>query len=119
MKYQVWWQPLRRRLVALLVKANRIDKQYLWAKYALAALLVGVYTFALGDNTLLDWFRMSSRKSYLQEEIAHFESIYKADSARLSVIKTQKDRVERIARERYLMKLPGEDIYIIKTADPK
>lgn len=105
--------------MALLVKANKMDKRYLWAKYAIATLLVAVYTFALGDNTLLDWVRMSSRKSYLQEDIEHFESIYKADSTRLSVIRTQKDRVERIARERYLMKSPGEDIYIIKTTDSK
>lgn len=111
------WIPLAQQgSRRLLRKLDLWDRQHSQAKYWIALILVAVYTLVLSDRPLWEYLRIQRRQMYLQGEIDRYLPIYQSDSARLQQIKTGRDPIVRIARERYLMKSPGEDIYIIKPA---
>ena len=55
------------------------------------------------------------RKAFLQKEYNYYRPRYEADSARLSEIKDNPELIEHIAREKYYMHAPGEELFIITT----
>ena len=50
----------------------------------------------------------------LNEEIAKYRKMYEEDTERLNELSTNPEAIEKIAREKYLMKNPNEDIYIFE-----
>ena len=54
----------------------------------------------------------------LQAQIDDYQKQFDNDSVRLHILMNDPKGAERIARERYLMKRPNEDIFIMST-DPK
>lgn len=91
-----------------------LDDRYWWAKFILSLIVVAVPVFIFGNNTITDYFALLRRQHVLEREIAEIKPRLRADSLRLSSLKNMGQEIEFIARERYLMKAPGEDIYIIK-----
>lgn len=70
--------------------------------------------FVFGNNDLKDYWSLEERRQLIQGEIDELEPKLAADSTRLEDIKNQGREIEAVARERYLMKSPGEQIFIIK-----
>ena len=52
--------------------------------------------------------------SLLKEEIEKYRMDYEENTKRLNEISTNPDAIEQIAREKYLMKKPNEDIYVFE-----
>ena len=52
--------------------------------------------------------------SQLKEEIEKYRADYEENTKRLNEITTNPDAIEQIAREKYLMKKPNEDIYVFE-----
>ena len=52
--------------------------------------------------------------SQLKEEIEKYRADYEENTKRLNEISTNPDAIEQIAREKYLMKKPNEDIYVFE-----
>ncbi|KGN85485.1 septum formation initiator family protein [Porphyromonas sp. COT-290 OH860] len=117
MSLKIWSKGNRRWFAQGLDKLNVWDKRYCWAKYVIVFVLLSVYTFVLSEPTLWEYTSLLRREMHIKNEMDIYRPIYEADSTRLTNLKTGRDRVEHIARERYLMKSPGEEIYIIKSAD--
>lgn len=61
------------------------------------------------------WFVVSDMEiSQLKEEIEKYRADYEENTKRLNEISTNPDAIEQIAREKYLMKKPNEDIYVFE-----
>lgn len=90
------------------------DERYRWGKYVLAFLLIAVYTLFLGNSSVIEYWKMEQRSRHLKEQMQEIRPRFSADSARLEQIKGMGRQVEHIAREKHLMKSPGEEIYVIK-----
>ena len=68
----------------------------------------------LDENSLL---RRASHKieiATLESEIKKYEQQYEEDTRRLKELDSNPETIEKIARERYLMKRPNEDVFIFK-----
>lgn len=75
----------------------------------LGVLLVGI----LGDNSVLAHRRNKQRIAALKKEKAHYMEEYQRTQAQIFLFQTDIREVQRIGRERHLMKMPDEDIFVL------
>lgn len=94
---------------------SNFDRQHLWVKYALVLLFFGTTTLFMGEYTWSDYRALRERKSMVRKEINRLTPLLQADSVNLEELKALGPEVEVIAREKYLMKSPGEEIFLIKS----
>lgn len=84
-------------------------------KYAITfvvfALIIGVLD---EENSLLQRYSHWKEISQLKTEISHYRDQYEQDSKRLKELSTDPEALEKVAREKYLMKKPDEDIYVFE-----
>ena len=52
--------------------------------------------------------------SRLQSEIDKYRADYEENTKKLNELSSNPDAIEQIAREKYLMKKPNEDIYVFE-----
>ena len=66
------------------------------------------------ENSLVRRLGYEREISQLKEEIEKYRTDYEENTKRLNEISTNPDAIEQIAREKYLMKKPNEDIYVFE-----
>ncbi len=89
---------------------------YLARHKYLITLTIGILVIGVTDeNSLRKYFIYQMKISELQAELTQLEQDYERDSLRLNALKVNEKGVERIARERYFMKRPNEDIFVLST----
>lgn len=68
----------------------------------------------LDENNLIRRFEHKREIHSLNEEIAKYRKMYEENTEHLNELSTNPEAIEKIAREKYLMKNPNEDIYIFE-----
>ena len=68
----------------------------------------------LDTNSYFNIAKLKKEASLLERERDNYMSQYERDTKQLHELESSPKAMERIARERYFMKKPNEDIYIIK-----
>ena len=81
------------------------------------AITIGVFLLIIGvldENSLIR--RISHRREIYQliSEIERYRKQYEEDSRMLKEITSNPKELEKVARERYLMKKSNEDIYVFE-----
>jgi cell division protein FtsB len=71
-------------------------------------------TFTAGDSNLYKRYTYDEKIRSLEREIKHYKDEIEVNSRKLKDLHTDKEGLERFAREEYFMKKPDEDVYIIK-----
>ena len=69
------------------------------------------------SNLLTIWEFIGKHKyliSRLQSEIEKYRADYEENTKKLNELSSNPDAIEQIAREKYLMKKPNEDIYVFE-----
>lgn len=80
----------------------------------IVVLAVGVaFIGFIGSNSVWAHFVYLNRISELQEEIDHYDGEYRRDQAQIRQLEGNPKAMERIARERYFMKMDDEDIFVL------
>jgi cell division protein FtsB len=69
------------------------------------------------SNDLISRFRLSSRLHALENEREYFKGKIEEVKKDRQELMTDKALLEKFARERYLMKKPTEDVFIIQEAE--
>lgn len=100
-----------------LEKMNRIAR--IWSyicchKYLITTAVFLIIIIFIDDNNLIRRVRNQYEIITLRKEIKHYQNIYDKDTERLNELISNPKAIEKIARERYLMKTPDEDIYIFE-----
>ncbi len=90
---------------------------YLKNKYILALIVFFVWILFFDQNNLVDRYINSRHLRQLEKDKEYFRTRIMQDSARLKELRTDKDNLEKFAREQYLMKRENEDIFIIEFND--
>lgn len=83
-------------------------------KYVLA---IGFFVLIVGfldENNLVKRFKNKQEINTLKREIKKYQAEYDESTERLNELTTNPDALEKIAREKYLMKKPNEDIYVFE-----
>jgi cell division protein FtsB len=82
-------------------------------KYVLTISLFVIWMLFFDQNNVLDRLRMSSEIRQLEADRKYYLEQIEIDSARLHELTTDKENLEKYAREQYLMKKKNEDVFVI------
>ena len=84
-----------------------------WAnKYVITLVLFVVVVGFLDENSLVRRMQYMREENRLLDEIERYSAEYKKNTITLQELSVDSGAIERIAREKYLMKKPDEDIYV-------
>lgn len=81
-------------------------------KYLITLILFAVLIIFVDENSMIRRAGYKREESRLREEIEKYRSDYEENTRRLNELAVDSGAIERIAREKYLMKKPNEDIYV-------
>lgn len=82
-------------------------------KYMITVLIFIVVIGFLDENSLIQRVKHRSEISALNSEIEKYKQ-YEEDTEKLKELTTNPEALEKIAREKYLMKKPDEDIFVFE-----
>ena len=82
--------------------------------YWLVTIVFFALTFVMGDSSLYKRYTYDEKIRSLEKESKHYQKEIEINSKKLNDLHTDKEGLERFAREEYFMKKPNEDVYIIK-----
>ena len=83
-------------------------------KYMITVLIFIVVIGFLDENSLIQRVKHRSENSALNSEIEKYRKQYEEDTEKLKELTTNPEALEKIAREKYLMKKPDEDIFVFE-----
>ena len=96
------------------VTHKRLLQQSRINAYWLVTIVFFALTFVMGDSSLYKRYTYDEKIRSLEKEIKHYQKEIEINSKKLNDLHTDKEGLERFAREEYFMKKPNEDVYIIK-----
>ncbi len=82
-------------------------------KYLLVLVVVLVWLLFFDNHNFIQHWRMHRQLNELRQEREFYLEEIERDSLALDKLKNDPDALERYARENYLMKKEGEDVYIV------
>ncbi|WP_297328910.1 septum formation initiator family protein [uncultured Bacteroides sp.] len=83
-------------------------------KYLITLVMFVVIVGFLDENSMVRRLGYTREESRLHEEIDKYRKEYEENTERLNELSVDSGAIERIAREKYLMKKPNEDIYVFE-----
>ena len=82
-------------------------------KYFIAT-TVFVLLVIFGDNSLLDLYRVARRINEQEVQKAYYKELITSTEEMLNELSSNKDSLEKFAREQYFFKEPDEDVFILE-----
>ena len=76
-------------------------------------LVFGIWMLFFDQNNMVDRMRMSAEIRQLEADREYYIDQIKKDSTRLHELTTDKDNLEKYAREQFLMKKKNEDVFVV------
>lgn len=83
-------------------------------KYLITILIFAAIIGFLDENSAIRRIGYTREISRLQSEIDKYRADYEENTQKLNELSSNPDAIEQIAREKYLMKKPNEDIYVFE-----
>ena len=83
-------------------------------KYLITILIFAAIIGFLDENSAIHRIGYTREISRLQSEIDKYRADYEENTKKLNELSSNPDAIEQIAREKYLMKKPNEDIYVFE-----
>lgn len=83
-------------------------------KYLITLVAFVVIVGFLDENSFVRRIGYANEISRLNSEIEKYRAEYEENTERLNELAVDSGAIERIAREKYLMKKPNEDIYVFE-----
>jgi len=87
-------------------------------KYLLSFLFLVVWVLFFNETNYFDQREKLQELSNLNKKKAYYKKEIESAKQELSDIQNSDEALEKFAREKYLMKKDGEDIYVIETPQP-
>ena len=82
-------------------------------KYVLTIAVFSIWMLFFDQNNAVDRINMSSEIRQLEEDREYYLEQIQKDSASLSELTTNKENLEKYAREQFLMKKPNKDVFVV------
>lgn len=83
-------------------------------KYLITLAIFIVVVGFLDENSIMRRVGYAREINHLNSEIDKYRADYDESTERLNELAEDSDAIERVAREKYLMKKPNEDIYVFE-----
>ena len=88
-------------------------------KYAVTILLYLIWMLFFDQNNLVDRYSMNREIGQLEEDRLYYMEQIDKDSTRLHELTTDKQNLEKYAREQFYMKQENEDVFVVIEEDKK
>lgn len=82
-------------------------------KYVLTIAVFAIWMLFFDQNNMVDRIKMTSEIKQLEVDREFYLEQIRKDSARLHELTTDRDNLEKYAREQFLMKKSDEDIFVV------
>jgi cell division protein FtsB len=82
-------------------------------KYVLTIAVFSIWMLFFDQNNMVDRLKMSSEIRQLEADREYYQAEITKDSTRLHELTTDKDNLEKYAREQFLMKKKNEDVFVV------
>ncbi|MDD3034163.1 MAG: septum formation initiator family protein [Bacteroidales bacterium] len=83
-------------------------------RFFLATFVFAVWIIFFDQNSLIDWFRVRMRITKQERQIEYYNKEIKSIDEKLQELSSNKDSLEKFAREQYYFHEEDEDLYIIE-----
>ena len=83
-------------------------------KYLITVVLFLIVIVFLDENSLIRRYQHRQEIEALTQEIEKYRKQYEEDTETLKELMNNPEAMEKVAREKYLMKKPNEDIFIFE-----
>ena len=83
-------------------------------KYVITIAIFGIIIVFLDENSMIRRMGYTREINQLNEEIDKYRSEYNESTKKLNELESNREAIEQIAREKYLMKKSNEDIYVFE-----
>ncbi len=83
----------------------------IWRLFVVAFIFIMVF---VDNNSLIQRYEYNKKIKELQKEIKHYNQIIEEGRLQLEELRSNDDNLEKFAREKFLMKKPNEDIFLIE-----
>ena len=91
----------------------RITYKILRNKYILTLLIFFVWLLIFDQHNLIDRIKIVRKLNEMERQKEYYETRIEQDSRKLNELKTNRENLEKFAREQYYMKKPDEEIFVI------
>lgn len=85
-----------------------------FGKYHITFLMFLFIIVYYDENNLIYRYSLDRKIMQLQSDIDHYNGIIFESTKQLDQLRTDKEKLEKFARENYLMKKKNEDIFIVE-----
>ncbi|MCK5136482.1 MAG: septum formation initiator family protein [Bacteroidales bacterium] len=82
-------------------------------KYVLTIFVFAIWILFFDQNNMVDRMKMSGEIRQLEQDSQYYNEQIRKDSTRLHELTTDKDNLEKYAREQFLMKKENEDVFVV------
>lgn len=83
-------------------------------KYVITIGIFAVIMGFLDENSMIRRFKNKREIMRLESEIRKYQAEYEESTKKLNELMSNPEAMEKVAREKYLMKKPNEDIYVFE-----
>ncbi len=82
-------------------------------RYVLATIIFLVIIIFFDENNIISQVRLSRKLRQLKQDKEYYIKEVQKDKATMHDLMSNRETLEKLAREKYLMKKDSEDIYVI------
>ncbi len=82
-------------------------------KFVLTIFIFGVWILLFDQNNLLDRYHDVKKLKQIEQEKDYFINKIDEDQRRIKELESNRDNLEKFAREEYLMKKDDEDVFLV------
>lgn len=88
-------------------------RHFAWFVVVVTVLFLGLWLVGSG-NTFIHWARAGAEIRRQEKMIEDYERQNAEMDRRINMLKTDKDTLEKFAREHFNFAVPGEDVYVVE-----
>ncbi len=99
---------------------SRLNSVFLFIcrhKYLVVLLFIVLVVGFIDDNSFMHRFDRRNRMGQLRSEIEAYKTQYEMADRQLREMDSDPNAIEKMAREKYFMKRPGEDVFVIRDTE--
>jgi len=100
--------------MSFIAKTIKKLKSVLLNKYLIVFLFFAVFVTFFDEHNLINRWKSTQKINRLEEELKFYQDEIKSTRQKKNELQSNKENLEKFAREQYLMKKENEDIFIIK-----
>ena len=90
-------------------------RPYLTNKYLITFVVFILWISFFDENRLISRISAKAELNKLEEQKDYYREQIELSKKRLNELKTNKDNLEKFAREQYIMRKPNEDVFVVIT----